>query len=153
MEALWAQWSYMGDGGSDASYVSFLVFRLSQRNFDMLVWYMIYGGLICALWWFGIWFMVVWYVLYDGLVYVIWCFDICLNMVFWYMLWYMIWYIFLVMLIYVHLYMDVNTANNYVIKLHYAVWMLCHYDYIVMLLCYHVVMLSWCYDVMWISTQ
>jgi len=69
------------------------------------------------------------------------------------MLWYMFWDIFLVMFLYEHMYMDVNTAMRYVTNLHYAVWVSSYYDYVVMLLCYHVVMLSWCYDVMWIGTQ
>ena len=82
MESLWAQWSYMGDGGSDVGYVSFLAFWFRPSNFDMVVSYMLYGGLVYALWWFGIFFMVVWYMLYGGVVYALWCFDICLDMVF-----------------------------------------------------------------------
>jgi len=51
----------------------------------------------------------------------------------------------MVMFLYVHMCMDVNTAMSYVIKLHYAVWVLCHYDYLscyyaIMCLCYHDVM-------------
>jgi len=51
------------------------------------------------------------------------------------------------MLLDVHMYMDANTAMRYVIKLHYAVWVLCHYGllscyYAIMWLCYHDVMMS-----------
>jgi len=49
----------MGYGRLDAGYVSFLVFQLTQSNFDMVVWYMLYGGLLCTSWWFGICFMMV----------------------------------------------------------------------------------------------
>jgi len=45
------------------------------------------------------------------------------------------------MLLYVHLCMDVNTITSYVIKLHYAVWVLCYYS--IMWLCYHDVMMSY----------
>ena len=64
----------MGDVESDASYGSILVFQLSKINFDLVVWYMLYGGLICALWWFDMCFIMVWYMLYDVLIYAyIWC--------------------------------------------------------------------------------
>ena len=60
--------------------------------------------------------------------------------------WYDVWYIFGIcfhdVLVYVHMYMDVNIAMSYVIKLHYEIWESCHYNYFVTLLCYHVVMLS-----------
>jgi len=98
-----------------------------------------YGGLVYALWWFGICLDMVFSICFDTF-FGIW-FGICF------------WYIFLAIFLYVHVYMDVNTTMSYVIKLHYAIWVLCHYDYVVMLLCYHVVMLSWCYDVMWVGTQ
>ena len=48
----------------------------------------------------------------------------------------------LMMFLYVHMYMDVNAAMSYVINLHYVVWVLCHYAYVVRLLCYHDVMMS-----------
>jgi len=51
-------------------------------------------------------------------------------------------YIFFAILLYVHMYMDINTTMSYVIKLHYVVWVSCHYDNVVMLLCYHDVMMS-----------
>jgi len=76
---------------------------------------------------------------------VLMCFGIWVGICFW--------YIFLVILLYVHMYMDVNTAMSYAIKFHYVVWVLCHYYYVVMLLCYDAVKLSWCYDVMWVGTQ
>ncbi len=69
-------------------------------------------------------------------------FSICFDNVLVYDLIYVLVYIFVVIFLYVHMYMDVNNAMSYVIKLHYAVWVLCYYDYVVMLLCYHVVMLS-----------
>ena len=56
MEALWAQWSYMGNGGTDADHVSFLVFRLRKRNFGVMLVY-------------------VWYMFW-------WCFDICFDVMF-----------------------------------------------------------------------
>ena len=62
----------MGDDGSDVSYVSFLVFQLSQSSFGMMFWYV-----------FGI------------------CFGTCFDDV----------------LVYVYMYMDVNSAMKYVIKL------------------------------------
>ena len=65
---------------------------------------------------------------------------------------YVLVYVFVTFL-YVPMYMDVNTTMSYVIKLHYAVWVLFHYGYVVMLLCYHGIMLSWCYDVMWVGNQ
>jgi len=61
-----------------------------------------------------------------------WCFGVILV----YDLVYVLMYA-LMMLVYVHMYMDVNTAMSYVIKLHYAV---CCYD--VMLLCCYVDFLS-----------
>ena len=44
----------------------------------------------------------------------------------------------LMMLVYVHMYMDVNTTTSYVIKLHYVV---CYYD-VVSLCCYVGLLLS-----------
>jgi len=38
----------MGDGGSDGGYVSFLVFQLRKRKFDMVVLYLLDGGLVYA---------------------------------------------------------------------------------------------------------
>jgi len=46
----------------------------------------------------------------------------------------------LMMLLYVHPCMDVNTVTSYVIRLHYAVWVLCYYA--ITWLCYHDVMMS-----------
>ena len=88
--------------------------------------------------------------LYDGLIYVIRCFDMCLYMMtsiclrydLVYDLAYVLVSIFMVIFLYVPMYMDVNIMTSCVIKLHYAVWVSCHYGYVIMLLCYHVVMLS-----------
>jgi len=153
MKEIWARWSYMGDGGSDVGNVSFLVWRLRQRKLKW--WFGIF------LWWFGTCFMVVQYMLYNGLIYAIWCFYmfldmitiICLIYVLVYDLAYVLVSIFMVMLFYVPMCMDVNTVTSYVIKLHYVVWVSCHYGYVIILLCYHVVMLSWCYDDIWVGTQ
>ena len=68
--------------------------------------------------------------------------SICLIYVLEYDLTYVLVFIFMVMLLYIPMCMDVNTVTSYVIKLHYAVRVSCHYGYVVMLLCYHVVMLS-----------
>lgn len=98
---------------------------------------------------------------YVGLIYDIWCFYICLDMmtniclkyVLVYDLAYVLISIFMVTFLYVPMCMDVNTVTSCVIKLQYVVWVSCHYGYVIMLSCYHVVMLSWCYDVIWIGTH
>ena len=56
----------MGDGGSYAGYPSFLVCRLRQSNYDMVVGYMLYGGFVYVLRWFVMYLMVVWSMIYGG---------------------------------------------------------------------------------------
>lgn len=114
-----------------------------------------YGGLVVYLWWFSIcfmvidiflwwlihaicfdiWFLMFWYVLYDV--------SICLIYILVYDLAYVLIYIIFMKLLNIHPCMDVNIVTICVIKLHYVVWMSCHYDYVVMLLRYHVVVSSW----------
>ena len=100
----------------------------------MMIWYMLYVG---------------WYMLYDVLIYTLWCFDRCYMMIsvwliyVWYMIWHMFWYIY---------FDDVFMCapvyeRKYRNELCYKA-PLCGMG--VMLLCYHVVILSWCYDVIWI---
>lgn len=58
--------------------------------------------------------------------------SICLIYVLLYDLAYVLVSIFMLMLLYVPMCMDVNTTMNYVIKLHYVVWVSCHDDYVIM---------------------
>ena len=73
--------------------------------------------------------MDVWYMIYDGLIYAIWCFDICLYMVcsICFRIFFGIWFgicfgiYTLMMFLYVFLCMDVNTIMSFAIKIHYAI--------------------------------
>jgi len=69
-------------------------------------------------------------------------FSKCLIYVLVYDLAYVLLFVFMVMLIYIPMCIDVNTITSCVAKFHYAIWVSCHYGYVIMLLCYHVVMLS-----------
>lgn len=60
--------------------------------------------------------------------------SICLIYVLVYVLAYVLVSIFMVMLLYELMCMDVNIVMSYVIKLHYGVWVSCHYGYVIMLL-------------------
>lgn len=74
--------NYMGDGRSNAGYVSFVVFRLRKRNIVMVVWYILYDGMVFSLCRFGTYFTMVWCRLYGILVFSLSRFYICFMMLY-----------------------------------------------------------------------
>ena len=127
----------------------------------MMVWYVLYDGLLFALCWFSMHFMVidicfmtVWYMHYDG-------FDICLMMFwymlydvsicliyFWYVIWHMLWYIYFDNVVMCTPVYGCKYCNELCYKAS-----LCGMGVMSLWLCYHVIMIScgyvimmlWCY--------